>query len=156
MSAAPQSSNQISSNERLLATIPHFSFFLAMLLSYGILDGLLGIHNNFILNTVALLICPVSCFIIFFVNHGRSQFVAFHSLQAAIFHSILISIVVFIMFVFRDSLDDAGAMLPAMILMPFMCLWPLLALLGGISSFNRKDFKYPIIGEWAKSMVLHI
>jgi uncharacterized membrane protein len=152
MSITPQSSNQISSNERLFATIPHFSFFLAIL-PFVILDGLLGIQNNFILNTVALVICPGSCFVIFFINRTRSQFVSFHSLQAAIFHSILISIVAFISFIFRDALDSAAAMLPTMILMPFLCIWPFLALFGGISSFNRKDFKYPIIGEWAKSIV---
>jgi uncharacterized Tic20 family protein len=114
-------------------------------------------HLSVLLNLVTGFGGPIAAFIIYLVYKDRSRYVAYHSLQAAIFQLIWWfggGVIAGIAWAISGALT---AVVVGLLCMPFACLITLLPLgaivygiIGGVQTSQGQDFKYWLIGDWMR------
>ena len=142
----PQNPAELQSDDKMLAMFAHFSIFLG------------GI------------ILPI---IFYFMQKGKSKYVAFHSLQSIFFHLLYMFIVLFIVFVlvivlvllgvfntkyFSHSDSAPAGFIIGMIMFYIGLFGSIIVFIGsgvymGIKAYNGNWTKYPIVGNWAYNKV---
>lgn len=138
-----------SLNERFFAMTAHFSQFLGyFLIILAISLFIPDFFPNPSLELGSFLVGPIICLVIYLFFKNRSHYTSFQSLQASIFQFVLFMIIGVIDAVFWESLNGSEALLPAMCMIPFLLIWFLIALVGGIQSMRGRGFEYPILGKW--------
>ena len=143
-SAAPLT-NAISRGERSWALGAHLSLFL-ILLTYFLAAGF-DIWKSSVLIS-GTLVGPLVCIIAYLRHKKRSEYVAFHALQALLFQIVFIAIMGLAVVILPPGSNEAGFLC----LVPIVCGLPLLAMIGAFSTLQGKDFKYPLIGQWIKKV----
>jgi uncharacterized Tic20 family protein len=114
-------------------------------------------HLSVLLNLVTGFGGPIAAFIIYLIYKDRSRYVAYHSLQAAIFQLIWWfggGVIASIAWAISGALT---AVVVGLLCMPFACLITLLPLgaivygiVGGVQTSQGQDFKYWLIGDWMR------
>jgi len=118
-------------------------------------------HLSVLLNLFTGFAGPIAAFIIYLVYKDRSRYVAYHSLQAAIFQLIWWfggGVLIGVMWAFVGLLS---AVLIGVVLIPFALLGTLLfgllplgaliyGVVGGIQVSQGQDFKYWLVGDWVR------
>ncbi|MBN2470335.1 MAG: DUF4870 domain-containing protein [Anaerolineae bacterium] len=147
----------LTDDERLWAALAHLSFWLTVITAF-FTDGWSVLGMAFV---------PL---VIYFSFRDKSDFVAFHALQA--FAAQVIGTLGWLVLlligsiVFSIAITIAGLASVVLIGIPFVIIFSLLfivfvlamlvvpiavfimALIGGINTYNGNDFRYPIIAQW--------
>lgn len=154
--------NGLTDDERLWATLAHLSFWLTIITAI-FTEGWSVLGMAFV---------PL---VIYFSFRDKSDFVAFHALQA--FAAQVIGtlgwavLLVIGSIVFTIAITIAGLASVILIGIPFVIIFSLLfvvfvlamlavpvavfilSLIGGINTYNGNDFRYPVIAQWIDRQV---
>jgi uncharacterized membrane protein len=112
--------------------------------------------------------------LIWITQREKSGYVAFHALQAAIFHFAVVVAwfaggacyitMIFMMFAGATTVelsrgaDPGGGLFAFLFILPFVMVFLIaiaslvavvLGVVGAVLTFQGKDFRYPLIGRWA-------
>lgn len=118
-------------------------------------------HASILLNLVTGFLGPIAALIIYFLYRDRSRYVAYHSLQSALFQLIAWyggGVLVGLVWVVTGLLS---IVVIGLVLIPIACLLSLLVGLlpmgglvygvwGAIEVNQGKDFKYWLVGDWVR------
>ncbi len=154
--------SDLTDDERLWATIAHMSFWLTVVTAI-FTEGWSVLGMAFV---------PL---VIYFSFRDKSDFVAFHALQAFAAQVIgtlgWVVVLVIGSIVFSIAITIAGLASVVLIGIPFVIVFSLLfvvfvlamlavpvavfilALIGGINTYNGNDFRYPVIAQWIDRQV---
>lgn len=157
-----ESISDLTDDERLWATIAHMSFWLTVVTAI-FTEGWSVLGMAFV---------PL---VIYFSFRDKSDFVAFHALQAFAAQVIgtlgWVVLLVIGSIVFSIAITLAGLASVVLIGIPFVIVFSLLfvvfvlamlavpvvvfilSLIGGINAYNGNDFRYPIIAQWIDRQV---
>lgn len=114
-------------------------------------------HLSVFLNLVTGFLGPVAAFLIYLVYRDRSRYVAYHSLQSAIFQLIWwvgAGMLVAGMWILSSLLT---IVLIGLLCIPIACLispLPLVSIIfgvvGAVQTSQGLDFKYWLVGDWVR------
>jgi uncharacterized Tic20 family protein len=128
--------------------------------------GLLA-HLSVLLNLVTGFAGPIGAFIIYLVYKDRSRFVAYHAMQSMIFQLIWWYGGGLLIGLMWSIVGALSAVLIGIVLIPFALIGTFLFLLlplgaviygvvGAVQVSQGRDFKYWLVGDWARGTLTGI
>jgi len=119
-------------------------------------------HLSVLVNLFTGIFGPLVALIIYLVFSARSKYVAYHAMQSFLFQLALW----YGLGVMWAIVGTLSAILVGIVLIPFACVLtpffflgmaiaPIYGIVGAVKTSQGEDFKYWLIGDWARGILEH-